>query len=32
VTVVSRRGALNWRLYTAVPDTVILESPTAHAA
>jgi hypothetical protein len=32
VTVVSRRGALNWRLYTSVPDTVILDSPTVHVA
>lgn len=32
VTVVSRRGALNWRLYVAAPEVIVFETSTAQAA
>lgn len=32
VTVVSKRGSLNWRLYLAAPEVVTFEPPVAQAA
>jgi hypothetical protein len=32
VTVVAKRGALNWRLYVAAAEVIVFETPTAQAA